>query len=265
MKLYISADIEGVAGIAHWNETDKNKGDYREFGKQMTQEVLAVCKGAKAAGVKDIWIKDAHDSARNMDPSAMPMEATLVRGWSGHPFMMMQEIDETFDAAIMVGYHSGSGSGGNPLSHTLTGRATEIRLNGQFATEFLVNAYTAAYVGVPTILVAGDWELATHVKKANGHIRTVGVNKGVGDSSISIHPQVIVEQIEKATKEALSGNLQACLLEMPESFVLEVDYAKAIHAYKSSFYPGASLVGDRLVRMEADDYMDILRFLMFAL
>ena len=96
MKVYISMDIEGITGITHWDEATKNKADYRVFQEQMTDEVVAACEGALNAGATEIFVKDAHDTGRNIITSRLPEEAIMIRGWSGHPFCMLQELDETF-------------------------------------------------------------------------------------------------------------------------------------------------------------------------
>ena len=86
MKVYISADIEGVAGITHWDETAKSKSEYQEFREQMTQEVIAACQGAFHAGATEVLINDAHHTGRNILISQLPEKARLIRGWSFHPF-----------------------------------------------------------------------------------------------------------------------------------------------------------------------------------
>src|SRR5512136_751367 len=98
MKIFITADIEGITGAAHWDETDKKQADYSELREQMTAEVSAACQGALNAGATEIWVKDAHWSARNILAAKLPRQVRLIREWSGHPFSMMQEIDETFQA-----------------------------------------------------------------------------------------------------------------------------------------------------------------------
>ena len=115
MKIYISADIEGTTGITHWDEADRTKSDYKAFRSQMTAEVKAACEGANEAGAKKIFIKDAHASARNLIVSELPENIRVIREWSGHPFSMMQSIDDSFNAAIFTGYHSGAGSDANTL------------------------------------------------------------------------------------------------------------------------------------------------------
>ena len=154
MRVYISVDIEGVAGISHWDEARKTHADYAQFREQMVAEARAACEGALAAGAMAITVKDAHSSGRNLIASALPKPAELISGWSGHPYLMVQEIDETYDAAAFIGYHARAGAGGNPLSHTISARAVhEIRINGVAVSEYHIHAYAAALVGVPVIEV----------------------------------------------------------------------------------------------------------------
>ena len=108
MQIYISADIEGTCGIADWSETErKTMDDYRPFQQQMTREVAAACAGAVAAGAEDILLKDAHDTARNLDPTALPRETRILRGWTGDPLSMMSGLDSApFGAVLFTGYHA---------------------------------------------------------------------------------------------------------------------------------------------------------------
>ena len=147
MKVFISADIEGTAGITNWDEARKPHADYPEHRQQMTREVLAACDGANAAGAKEILIKDAHATGRNILQADLPENVRLIRGWSGHPMSMVQELDKSFDAALFIGYHSKAGDETNPLAHTLTGEVMRMRINGVPTSEFLLHAYAAATVG----------------------------------------------------------------------------------------------------------------------
>ena len=94
MKIFISADIEGVTGVTHREETDLSKPEYALPREQMTAEVVAACEGAFEAGATEIWVKDAHDSGRNIIASKLPQEVRLIRGWAPDPLMMMQELNE---------------------------------------------------------------------------------------------------------------------------------------------------------------------------
>lgn len=144
MKIFISADIEGVATTTLWPETEKGSEDYRLHAQQMTMEVIAACEAASEAGAPEIVVRDAHEDGNNLDIWKLPENVTLIRGWSGHPYSMVYGIDPSFDAAIFIGYHSAASSGGNPLSHTESLNPLSVKLNGTLASEFLLYSYAAA-------------------------------------------------------------------------------------------------------------------------
>jgi len=265
LKIYISADIEGTTGITHWDETEKSKSDYAEFQKQMTAEVVAACEGALKAGATEIIVRDAHHTGRNIIASKLPEEARLIREWSGHPYSMMQGLDDSFDAVIMTGYHSRAGSDTNPLAHTFTGAAAFVRINERYASEFLINAYTAALVGVPVVMVTGDSGLCKEVAELNPEIPTVAVNEGVGASTISIHPNLAVRKMKEGVENILRKDFSKCRIDLPEHFEIEIVYKDYKKAYRASFYPGASLLEPQLIQFVSDDYFEVLRMFMFTM
>jgi D-amino peptidase len=264
MKVYISADIEGVTGVTHWDETDKKHADFDEHSEQMTAEVVGACEGALNAGAEDIWVQDAHASARNIIASKLPQEVRFIRGWSGHPFSMVQDLNESFNALMMIGYHSRAGSGENPLAHTITGRIARIKINDQYASEFLLHANAAAFLNVPVVLVSGDAGLCEEVTSFNPQILTVPVKHGVGNSTVSIHPHLAVEKIRLGAQKALEGDLSKCKIDLPEHFVVAITYKEHAKAYHSSFFPGASLKEPHTIQFETDDYFEVLRLIAFV-
>lgn len=265
VKVYISADIEGVTGVTDWDETTLDKTGNQVAVEQMTAEVVAACEGAIHAGANVIWVKDAHDMARNLLADRLPEQARLVRGWSGHPYSMMQELDGTFDAALMIGYHSPAGGGGNPLAHTMNGGIVEIRLNGRPASEFLVNAYTASLVEVPVVFLSGDAGICAEARAAIPNIGTVAVKEGIGGSTVSIHPRMATERIREGVFGALSGDRTACYFALPGHFDVEIRYRLASKAYGVSFYPGACMKDSTTLQFQTDDYFEVLRLFQFVL
>lgn len=266
MKVYLSADMEGTCGITAWRETDRpTPMDYNPMQKQMTQEVAAACRGALAGGAQEVFVKDAHDSARNIDPQELPRNTRMHREWSGDLLSMMSGLNQDhFDAVFFTGYHAWAGCPGNPLSHTMNTRNSYVSLNGLPCPEFLINAYTAGYYGVPVALVTGDKALCDFAKTLIPAITTVPVNEGMGGACISIHPQEAVEKIEAAAKEAVSKASQ-CRVPMPEHFHMEVTFIRHALAYSKSFYPGASLKEGTTVCFDGSDWYEMLRFCHFVL
>jgi D-amino peptidase len=265
MKVYISVDIEGVAGSTHWDETEIGKEGYQEFREQMTVEAAAACEGALNAGATEILVKDAHWSARNIYPERLPEEARLIRGWNGEPFSMIQGLDGSFDAAAMVGYHSGAGAGGNPLAHTMTDLDTKILINGELTSEYLLHRNAAAMRGVPVVFLAGDKNLCDTAMATNRAVHTVATKDGAGGSTTSIHPMAAAKQIRGGMEAALRDEAARVLPTLAEHFEMEVWFGKIEDAYLASHFPGASLHDPHCVVMETDDYYEIGRMLHFVL
>jgi D-amino peptidase len=268
MKIFISADMEGVAGCTARTEVDPaNSSEYPVFCRRMTAEVRAACEGAFAAGAEEVWIKDAHWTGRNINAAELPDKGVrLIRGWSGHPYSMMQELSRDFAAAVFIGYHSRAGSGGNPLAHTLSSRTfAEIRLNGQPVSEFHLNSFTAHLEGVPVTFLSGDRALCEEALAFNEQLVTVATMQGIGDSTISLHPDSAIAQIRGGVERSLRRELERLPKPLPENFALEVCYRSPAQAYRASFYPGASVLSENTLRFETAHYLDVLRFLQFAI
>lgn len=263
MKVFVSADIEGVAGITARDESGKGKAGYAPFRAQMDAEVAAACRGAFAAGATDVLVKDAHGDGRNLSPAALPPPTRLIRGYSGHPFAMVQGLDDTFAAALFVGYHSRAGSGGNPLAHTLSStKLFDIRLDGHPVSELRLHALAAATVAVPVVLVTGDRALCDEAESTLSGCRTVAVSEGTGASTTSLHPAEAAARIAEAAEAALRGP-RPPTLEVSGPHRLEITYRDPPAAYVRSFYPGAEVVDDCTVGLDADRYFDVLRALVF--
>ena len=265
MKVFISADIEGVNNIVTWDETNLNSAEYQYFRKQMTEEVKQACIAAKAAGAKEIFVKDAHDSARNLIFTELPHYVKLHRGWEGCPCSMMAGLDRSFDAVIFIGYHSPSSSDGNPLSHTMNTRNSYVKINGILTSEFYINALYASYLGVPVAFLSGDKRLTEIVKETNENIFTVVTKEGSHGAVISEHPQITNERIRETVQIALSSDLSKNIVELPNHFEVEIKYKKFNDAFSASFYPGCKLKDSETIVFEADDYYEVVRALKFIL
>lgn len=269
MKVYISADIEGVCGIQSWSETTKNNPDYPYFQQQMTNEVIACCKALHESGVDEIYVRDAHDYARNLLLDQMPTYVKVIRGWEESPCDMMAGLDESFDATIFIGYHSPSRSSGNPLSHTLNTNINHIKINDKIASEFTLNTYFAKTKNVPVILVSGDENLTKLVKKENDLIETVATNQGMHGAIITRHPSLVIDEIYNTTKTAIDklkkNKKESFFVMMPKSIETEVHFRNHQKAYRASFYPNSHLRNFDKVVHQTNNILETLVFLMFTI
>lgn len=264
MKVYISVDLEGATGVTDWAETELGNGEHKWASKQMTLETLAACEGAIAAGADEIYIKDAHDSGRNIDISDLPECATVIRSWTLTPESMMAGIDSSFDAAIFIGYHSMAGSNASPLAHTMNRDNCWVKINGEKVAEFDLNSYVAASYGVPVVFVSGDEGICNHARKLVPEIGTAGVKFGIGEATFSMAPKKGVELIKKGVEESLK-NIEKCKIELPEEFVFEANFKEHGNALRKAYYPGAEQVDEHTVRYVAKDVADMMTARMFIL
>lgn len=259
MKLFISADIEGCAGMAFSDEAHKDKEEYRQFKVEMTDEVIAACEAAHEAGADEIVVKDGHGDASNIDPLRMPPYATLIRGKSGHPANMMFGLDESFDGVLYIGYHAPAGDPNFILSHTSTGNSLHIKLNGAFMSEFMLNSYTAASYGVPVLFISGDQRICSLAKGQVPGITTVETKRGVGSSTFCVPASTVIQQISEGVRTAIgAASYDSCQVELPSSFVYEVTFKDWKKAYQMSFYPGMEAMDTFTLHMRSNKWMDIL-------
>lgn len=265
MKVFISADMEGITSTIRWDQCDAEKKFYTIYSEQMTKEVVAACEGAINAGADEILIKDAHDGATNIDITKLPECASLIRGWSGHPYSMAFGIDNTFDAAMFIGYHSAAGRDGNPLSHTMTSKPLYIKINGEYASEFMIYSYAAAYEGVPTVLLSGDKMLCDDGKKIHPGVHTIAVKEGKGASAICMSTTKALKLIKENAEKSLKQDLNKAKINLPEKFSVEICYKEHANANKMSYYPGMKKINSNTLLFETDEYFEVLRMVGFVL
>jgi len=264
VKVYISADIEGVTGVTHWDETELHKEDSKAAREQMTAEVVAACEVALQAGAAEVWVKDSHDTGRNIIASKLPQAARLIRGWTGHPFAMVQELDNSFSAVIMIGYHSRAGAATNPLAHTMSGSLAQMTINERPVSEFIIHSYVAAYLKIPVVFLSGDRGLCDEARQLVPNIGAVAVKEGIGEATVNIHPELAVARIREGVAKALVDDVLRCLMPLPPHFALQIGYRDHARAHRAGFYPGARQLDPTTVEFGHESYFEVLRFMLFA-
>jgi D-amino peptidase len=159
-KIFISADMEGVAGAVTGEQLGPTGFEYQRFREFMTQEVNAAIKAARDAGAGEIVVADSHGNAQNLLIEKLPADVTIVRSWP-RPLGMMEGIDETFAGAIFIGYHTATTNPEGVRAHTISSaRFADVRLNGRSMPESGLNAAIAGQFGVPVLMISGDDQVA---------------------------------------------------------------------------------------------------------
>ena len=261
MKVFISADIEGVTGVTSWCETEEGGAGYEAACRQMTLEVSAACRAALEMGYVPV-VKDGHGNARNIDILELPKEAQLIRGWRCSPEGMMGGIDESFDAFICIGYHSPEGTDTGSLAHTTEHEWFNwVKVNGKLASEFSLNALYAADFGVPAVFISGDKGICDHAKEYCPDIVAVATKESVGNSTWNLHPAKTLELIEKGVKEALA---EVKPVKLPQQeYEIEFFFKEHQKDRAASFNQGAKKTGSNVVVYTAKDVQDLMVAKMF--
>ncbi|MFA9452791.1 MAG: M55 family metallopeptidase, partial [Candidatus Aminicenantaceae bacterium] len=203
LKVFISVDMEGISGVVTSEECSRTGKDYGLFRRIMTEDANAAVEGALAAGATEVWVRDSHGSARNILPDLLNENAILVRDWSGGPKMMMEGIDETFDAVIFIGYHARAGTPDAIIEHTMSGVVTDSAVNGVSLPEAGWNALIAGHYNVPVVFVAGDRAICKQAKGMFGEVETVAVKDAIGAAAVCLHPEEAQAKIRMGVQEAL--------------------------------------------------------------
>lgn len=262
MKLFISADIEGITGVTTWASTRYGGKDYEQACDQMTREVAAACRGALEAGY-EVVVKDGHEDAMNMDPFMLPKGVQLIRGWMNTPLSMMAGLDETFDGVMYIGYHSGAWTNTSPLKHTGEDYLYNwVKVNGDYASEFTLNSIIADQLGVPSLLLSGDRGICSDAARQYPGLVTVATKDGIGNGTWNMHPVDVLEQIEKKTAEILTKPLPKAK-PLAESYTMELCFKDHQRARTASWYPGATQIDDFTVEVTAPTPIDLAVARMF--
>ena len=263
MRVYLSVDMEGIAGVVHESQTDPTTpacaAEYGRFRRLMTAEANAAVEGAVAAGATGVVVNDSHWHMRNLLAEELHQAAELVSG-DPKPRSMVQGIDGGgFDAALFIGYHARAGTRNAILDHTYADRIHEVRLNGKPVGELGLNAGVAGVHGVPVALVSGDSALAAEAKDLLGDgVATVIVKEAVSrHAAKSVAPAVACRMIREAVPRALARKHAPFTLRAPVT--LEVDFAMTIHADMAELCPGATRLAGRTVAFTHPEYGEVFR------
>ena len=205
MRIYISADMEGITGVVDAGDVQPGGSDYERGRVMMTEDVNAAVRGAVAAGATEILVNDAHGPMRNILPDQLHAAARLVRG-RPKPMGMLEGLDSTFDAALCVGYHARAGTLG-VLSHSFMGHEIEdMWLDDRPAGEIGLTHAAAAALGVPVVILTGDDAACAEAADWDRSVRTVTVKQARDRFAAELLPVPEARQeIEKTAAAAIQA------------------------------------------------------------
>jgi D-amino peptidase len=262
MRVYISVDMEGIAGVAHEDQTDpiepRHAGEYNRFRRLMTNEANAAILGAIEAGARAVLVNDSHWLMRNLLAEELHPAADLISGGPKR-LSMVEGIDAGFDVAMFIGYHARAGTRHATIDHTYTSRVFEARVNDQPVGELALNAAMAGLHGVPVGLVSGDQAVAAEARALlGGDVETVVVKQAVGRfAARSVAPSVACDRIRESAVKALGR--RHGIFTFPPPIRLEVDFALTQMADMAELVPGSTRTAGRTVVYTGDDYKEVFR------
>ena len=261
MRVFISVDMEGVAGIATFDQIIRGGTGYPRAQELMTAEANAAIRGAFAGGATEVVLNDSHGTMDNLLHDRLDPRARVLFG-APRPSCMVQGISAGDALAVFVGYHAAAGAPG-VLAHTFSSNFTQLRVNGQPMSEAEVNGLYAASLGVPVGVVTGDDEICDVARKAFPGVTAVEVKKATGWSATdSMQPTAAGEAIEAAVAAAVAGAGSLQAQPALETLLLEVDVANPLMADYAVTVPRTQRVSALTLRSEAADVDELMRLVM---
>jgi D-amino peptidase len=254
MKIFISADMEGTAGVTDRDQVTAGATDYARFRRLMTEEVNAAILGALEAGAKEILVNDSHGPMRNLLIEELHPQAQLISG-RPKPHGMMQGIDSSFDAVFFTGYHAAAGTQNGVLDHTYRGTTVrQIKLGNLVAGEAAFNAALAGHFKVPVALVTGDATAVAQTKKLLPQVEAVAVKEPIGRfAARSYQPVEARRRIKEGVARALKRARDLKPLAITRPVNLELDWITTAMADQCMMIPGMVRVNPRAVQYKARD------------
>jgi len=265
LKVFISADMEGVVGTVTSDQLGPAGFEYQRFREIMTAEVNAAIAAAREAGATEILVADSHGNGENLLMERLPQDIQLVRSWP-RPLGMMEGIDASFDAVVFIGYHAGTHDTRGVRAHTLSSaNLTGVRLNGRLVPEAGLAAAVAGHFGVPVVMISGDDAIAEEATALLGPIETAVTKWSLGfHSARTLMPEASYALIREKVAAGLArvGELRPFRVEAPVR--LEISFKNYMPAEVLAYLPGVARVDAHTVAFVGRDMLEVTRFLQFV-
>ncbi len=225
LKIMIQVDFEGVTNVVNWDEIYPGHAHFDRNCDILTGEINAAVAGAIAAGATEIIVRDGHAGNINVNPLLLDPRAKLTKGRvPGTPHTMVLGIDSTFDALLFIGAHARAGEMMGTLSHTMSLKVLDFKINGRPLFEAAFNALYAGQFGVPVVFLSGDNMACKEAFDNFGNIETVETKYAYGRTcAMSKSPQVVYAEIKESVERALRKLDKGCLFKMSAPYQMELE------------------------------------------
>lgn len=265
-RLYISADIEGIAGVVTRDQGGPGAFEYQKGREWMTGEVAAACEAAFEHGLAEVVVSDSHGNGQNLLLDDLPDNVRVVRSWP-RPLGMMQGIEEGgFVGACLIGYHAGASNMSGILAHTLYGLVIrEVRLNGAVHPEAAISAGIAAHFEVPLIMISGDDVFVQETSQLFPGVETAITKQSYGTlSGITLKPATARELIRSKVAAALARQDDFTAKPTSAPIHLQIDFKHRMPAEMLSYLGIVRRLSAYTIEFVGQDMLEVSRFLAFV-
>lgn len=256
MRVLVSVDMEGIAGVVHSDDIRPGHSEYERNRNLLTAEVNAAVRGIHAYEADaQVLVTEAHAEFRNLLPELLDRRAELLRG-TPKPGGMMAGLAADMDAVLFIGYHGKAGMPRSVMAHTISGRViADVRCNGRSLGELGLNTALAAHHGVPPVLVSGDDTVAAEATDVAPGIRCVVVKHALGTRAAALlHPDEACDRIEREVPTALAGREDVRPLHFDGPVQLEVQVLRPHMTEHALLVPGMEREDGCTLRYAAPDF-----------
>ena len=264
LKVYISVDMEGIAGVVTSDQLGPTGFEYDRAREFMTGEALAAIAGAKEAGATEIVVSDSHGNGESLLIDRFPDDVRIIRSWP-RPLMMMEGIDSSFAAAIFIGYHASTNSPAGVRAHTISSaNLASVSLNGVTVPEAGINAAIAGRFGVPVVFISGDDVAVDETRKLLGDVEGAVVKRAISFHAAStMTPKAAQQLIREHVKSAVErrATFKPYLVKAPVT--LDVVFKNYRPAEMLAFLPIVQRTASHAIRFTGRDMIEVSRFLEF--
>jgi len=261
LKIYISVDMEGIAGVVTADQLGPGGFEYERFRRFMTNETLAAVNAASLSGATEIVVSDSHGNGESLLFEEFGRNVRIVRSWPRHG-SMMAGLDQSFDAALFIGYHASTTNMQGVRAHTFSSaHLTRVSLNGTTVTEGEFNAAYAGALGVPVIFASGDDAAMAELKSRLGNIETVETKKNLSfHSAETLTPDVSCERISVGVKAALARFHDFKPYTIKTPVTLEISFKNYMPALMLSYLRIVQRIDSHTIRFVGKDMAEVSDF-----